>query len=76
MLERIMAPCLSSGEVRSIWQTDIDGGPPGYYAIVDDDSKEAECRCPYGACCVDSGNYVIQGVVLTAGGVENLPFMK
>jgi hypothetical protein len=72
MTERVKAPCVPSGEVRSIWLTNIDGGAPGLYAVEDNDSKEAECRCPFGACCVDTGNYVIQGVVLSVGGVENL----
>jgi hypothetical protein len=67
-----MAPCTPSGEVRSVWPTDINGGVPGLYAVEDNDSKEAECRCPFGACCVDGGNYVIQGTVLSAGGVKNI----
>lgn len=72
MLEKIMAPCIPQGTVRSVWQTDSEGGLPGMYALSDDDSKEAECRCQFGACCVDSRNHVVQGIVLTAGGVKNL----
>ncbi len=72
MIEKIMAPCVSSGEVRSVWQTNVDGGAPGIYAIEDSDSKDAECRCMFGTCCVDGGNYVVQGTVLSVGGVKNL----
>jgi len=72
MLERIIAPCLPEGEVLSVWPTDISGGPPGMYAVEDNDSKEAECRCPFGACCVNGRNEVILGTVLSVGGPENL----
>ena len=58
----IVAPCSSQGIVRSVWETDINGGPPGMYAVEDNDSKEAECRCPLGTCCVNGQNHVIQGV--------------
>jgi len=70
--ETIIAPCLPSGKVKSVWLTDIDGGPPGMYAVEDNDSKEAECRCLNGACCVNGQNHVIYGIVLSAGGPENL----
>ncbi len=42
------------------------------YAVEDNDSKEAECRCPFGACCVNGRNEVILGTVLSVGGPENL----
>lgn len=71
MTEKIMAPCIPEGEVNSIWQTDIDGGDPGMYTVGDNDSKDAECRCAFGACCVDGNNKVIQGTVLTLG-IEKL----
>jgi len=72
MSERIMAPCIPLGEVHSVWPTDVNGNAPSLYAVEDNDNKEAECRCPFGACCVDAGNYVIQGIILSVGGVENL----
>lgn len=72
MVDRIIAPCKFNGEVRSMWNTDPNGGPPGLYAVEDSDSKEAECRCLYSACCVNARNEVILGIVLSAGFPENL----
>lgn len=72
MSERILAPCIPQGEVRSVWETDGDGGDPGMYDVEDNDCKEAECRCPFGECCVDGRNVVIKGIVLTVGGPENI----
>lgn len=72
MTEKIIAPCISIGEVRSVWNTDVDGGDPGMYAMEDNDSKDAECRCIFGTCCVNGKNEVIQGIVLTVGGPKNL----
>lgn len=72
MSKDIIAPCIPGGEVNSVWPTDTDGGEPGMYAVPDSDSKDAECRCKFGACCVDGRNRVITGIVLTAGGPQNL----
>lgn len=72
----IMAPCQSDGEVNSVWTTNEDGGDPGMYAVGDNDSKDAECRCNLGTCCVNEKNFVITGIVLSAGGPENLKQLK
>ena len=67
-----MAPCQPDGVVNSVWPTGIEGEDPEMYAVGDDDSKDAECRCKLGACCVNGKNKVITGIVLTVGGPENL----
>ena len=72
MIDRIIAPCKPNGIVNSVWFTNPNGGPPELYAVEDSDSKDAECRCPFGACCVNGRNEIIQGIVLTAGGPQNL----
>lgn len=72
MANDIMAPCQPDGEVNSLWSTDGEGGDPGLYAFSDDDSKDAECRCRFGTCCVNNRNKVITGIVLTVGGPRNL----
>jgi len=71
MVERILAPCMPEGKVKSCWDTDIDGGDPGMYSVIDNDSKEVECRCPFGACCVNGRNEVIYGISININKTSN-----
>lgn len=59
-----MAPCQPDGEVRSVWQPRDGSVDEAMYLVPDDENKGAECRCKLGACCVDGGNYVIDGAAL------------
>lgn len=56
---KIMAPCQKNGEVRSNWPHDPNSSE--LQDFEDDEDKIARCRCPFGECCVDGGNYVIEG---------------
>lgn len=54
-----MAPCQKGGEVRSNWPYDPKLGE--LQDFEDNEDKTARCICPDGNCCVDGGNYVING---------------
>ena len=68
----IIAPCKSGGEVNSVWKPENNSLEESLYIVADDEAKDAECRCWRGRCCVNGQNKVITGIVLTAGGPENL----
>ena len=57
-----MAPCQPDGQVNSIWKPENNSVDEAMYLVPDDESKGAECRCKHGRCCVDGGNYVIDGI--------------
>ena len=59
---KIMAPCQPNGVVNSVWKPENDSPDEALYLVADDENKGSECRCPLGRCCVDGGNYVIDGV--------------
>lgn len=61
---KVIAPCQPDGVVNSVWKPENSSIEEAMYAISDDESKGAECRCKLGRCCVDGKNHVIDGVAL------------